>query len=362
MESNALRKPMTRFPRPLRPGDLIAVTAPSSGVNGAALDRLDLVLNHLHSLGYRVIEGQCLRCEHKNASAPRMARAQELLRFLNDSEVSAIFPPWGGELASEVLDYIDFEKLKSTTPKWLLGFSDVSTIQLPLTLVAGWATAHGSNMMDLAPTQTDPLTSAVLSVLASDFRSPVLQQSSTMFQKKWIDYAVQVDVPLNLTEKSEWKRLDGSKSSLTIQGYLVGGCIDTIAWLAGTKYGDIPSFVRRAGKRGTIVYLENAEMSPPALVRALLSLRRHGWFEGIAGLMLGRSAAPEPESTSNLCYVDALQSVLSDLPCPVLYDVDIGHQPPQFTLINGAHAEVDYEGGRGQISQRSLAPVLVSSK
>lgn len=343
---------MTRFPRPLRPGDLIAVSAPSSGVTGAAIDRLDLVLRHLRSLGYRVVEGQCLRSEHKDASAPRLARAQELSSFLLDPEISAIFPPWGGELASELLDHIDFERLKSVPPKWFLGFSDVSTIQLPLTLVAGWATAHGSNLMDLAPTQTDPLTSAVLSVLASDFNDPVLQHSSTMYQKTWIDYAARVDAPLNLTEKAEWKRLDESASGLTVQGCLIGGCIDTIAWLAGTKYGDIPSFVKRAGKHGAVVYLENVEMSPPALVRALLSLRRHGWFDGIAGVLLGRNAAPEPKAACSLSYAEALKSALGDLNCPVLYDVDIGHQPPQFTLINGAVAEIRFQDGRGQISQR----------
>ena len=45
---------MTRFPAPLRPGDLIAITAPSSGVTGAALTRLDLALDHLRGLGFRV--------------------------------------------------------------------------------------------------------------------------------------------------------------------------------------------------------------------------------------------------------------------------------------------------------------------
>ncbi len=343
---------MTKFPKPLRPGDLIAVTAPSSGVTGAAIDRLDLVLRHLRSLGYRVIEGQCLRNEHKDASAPHAARAQELSRFLIDPEVSAIFPPWGGELASELLDDVDFASLKSVTPKWLLGFSDVSTIQLPLTLIAGWATAHGSNMMDLAPTQTDPLTTAVLTVLGSDFKEPVVQKSSAMFQKTWIDYAVQVDVPLNLTENSEWKRLDDSGSELTVCGHLVGGCIDTIAWLAGTKYGDVPSFIKRAGESGAILYLENVELSPPALVRALLSLRRQGWFDGLAGLLLGRNAAPEPKASTSLSYVEALRATLGGLRCPVLYDLDIGHQPPQFTLINGAYAEVRYQDGQGQIAQR----------
>jgi muramoyltetrapeptide carboxypeptidase len=62
----------------------------------------------------------------------------------------------------------------------------------------------------------------------------------------------------------------------------------------------VPSFIKRAGSPGAIVYLENVEMSPPALVRALLSLRRQGWFEGIHGLLIGRNAAPEPNSPDSL--------------------------------------------------------------
>ena len=342
---------MITFPKPLLPGDLIAVTAPSSGVSGAAVARLNLVLDHLRGLGFRVVEGTCLRAEYKDASAPRDDRAREFGRCLVDPDVAAIFPPWGGELASEILEFIDFDALRSVAPKWLLGFSDVSTLQLPLTLVSGWATAHGSNLMDLAPTQTDPLTTSVLSVLAAEPGVPFRQSSSSMFQQTWIDHAVQVDAPLNLTQRTEWKRLDGSTQPLALGGRLIGGCIDTIAWLAGTVYGDVPSFVSRSAQHGVVLYLENAEMSPPALVRALLSLKRHRWFDEIAGLMIGRSAGPEPKSLSDLGYVEALQAVLGGAAFPVLYDVDIGHQPPQFTLINGALARVQFENGAGSIVQ-----------
>ena len=346
---------MISFPKPLRPGDLIAVTAPSSGVSGPAIARLDLVLDHLRSRGYRVVEGSCLRTEHKDASAPSQARADEFNRFLSDPDVSAIFPPWGGELASELLDRIDFEGLRRTTPKWVLGFSDVSTLQIPLTLITGWATAHGPNLMDLAPTQTDPLTIGALSVLERGLIAPVEQRSSEKYQTKWTDFADRADAPFNLTEETCWKRLDGSSDPVSIHGRLIGGCLDTIAWLAGTRYGDIPSFVKSNRSQGTVLYLENAEMSPTGLVRALLSLKRHGWFEQIAGLMLGRSAGPTPPSSTGLSYQDALTAALSDLPYPVLYDTDIGHRPPQFTLINGAFARVTFSGFNGSIVQAAQA-------
>jgi len=342
---------MVRFPKPLLVGDLIAVTAPSSGVSRPAIARLEVVLSHVRSQGYRVIEGECLRGQHKDASAPPAQRAHELMRFLTDPAVSAIMPPWGGELAIELLGLMDFEALRSVSPKWLLGYSDLSTLQLPLTIISDWATAYGPCLMDLAPTQTDPLTTSVLKVLSADFSRPVGQDASTRYQKEWMDFEMRADAPLHLTEPTCWKRLDGSAVPVDFRGRLIGGCLDTIAPLAGSPYGDIPSFVRESGSAGAILYLENAEMSPTGLVRTLWGLRLNGWFENLSGLMLGRSTGPLPDKAGSLTYEEALLAVLADLPYPVLYDVDIGHKPPQFTLINGATAEVTLEAGRGRITQ-----------
>jgi muramoyltetrapeptide carboxypeptidase LdcA involved in peptidoglycan recycling len=99
-------------------------------------------------------------------------------------------------------------------------------------------------------------------------------------------------------------------------------------------------------------------VSGPAIARldrALLSLRRHRWFDGLSGLLIGRSAGPAPNSPDSLSYTEALTAALGDLPYPVLYDVDIGHQPPQFTLINGAVARVQFIDGRGSIDQAASA-------
>ncbi len=344
---------MIKFPKPLVPGCTIAVTAPSSGVSGTALGRLDLVLDFLRSQGFAVVEGACLRNQHKDASADATTRARELTSFLLNPEIAAVLPPWGGELATEVLDLIDFEALRAAEPKWVLGYSDLSTLQLPLTLVSHWATAHGPNMMDLAPTQTDKLTTRALSVLAVDWADPVVQHSSSRYEKNFTPYEERVDAPFNLTEQTRWRRLDGASADIKFQGRLIGGCLDTIAWLAGTRYGDISSYTQGNGDTGTILFLENAEMSPAGLVRCLLSLRRQGWFDGLAGLLIGRSAAPDPSSPDRLGYAEALAACLQGLPYPVLVDVDIGHRPPQFTLVNGARADVVFTERGSSITQHS---------
>ena len=137
---------MTRFPAPLRPGDTIGVTAPSSGVDAGMRARLDHNVDWLRRRGYAVRLGECLDSEH-HVSAPRAARAAELTAMLRDPDVRAVVPPWGGELAIDLVDLLDHDALRAD-PTWVVGWSDISTLLLPLTLRSGVATMHGQNLMD----------------------------------------------------------------------------------------------------------------------------------------------------------------------------------------------------------------------
>jgi muramoyltetrapeptide carboxypeptidase len=154
-----------QYPSPLKATSHIAVTALSSGVEPPLHPRLNLNIEHLRARGFVVEEGKCLRSERASASAAADVRAAELMGFLLRDDIGAIFPPWGGELALELLDRLDWVALQATKPKWLIGYSDTSTLMLPLTLRLGWATAHGPCLMDLAPAQNDALTSGALAVL-----------------------------------------------------------------------------------------------------------------------------------------------------------------------------------------------------
>src|SRR3546814_10269446 len=70
------------------------------------------------------------------------------MSMLLDPEVRAVVPPWGGELAIDLLDLLDWDALAQAEPTWLVGYSDLTTVMVPLTLRTGWATLHGSNLMD----------------------------------------------------------------------------------------------------------------------------------------------------------------------------------------------------------------------
>ncbi|HYX37248.1 MAG TPA: S66 peptidase family protein [Oligoflexus sp.] len=342
---------MIRFPAPLRAGSTIAVTAPSSGVLPPYHKRLDIVYEHLKDQGFGIVEGGCLRSDHKHVSAPKEQRAQELMRFWSDSAVDLIFPPWGGELAIDLLPLLDFEQMKAS-PTWIQGFSDTSTYLLPITLLTGIATSHGTNLIDSVPRQTDELTRNALNILRMQPGVVYRQNSSAMWQKAFADYKVDPGVGYVLTEATDWKILGRNPNgSVSFSGRLIGGCIDTIAFLIGSKFGDVPAFIRTYRDQGVILYLENCDQGPTDLFRYLTHMKLAGWFDGLSGVLLGRSAGPNPSDSNSLQYAEVLEDILGDLQIPVVYDCDIGHVVPQMTLVNGAMAQVFCERGSGWIDQ-----------
>jgi len=338
-----------KYPNPLKSGSKIAITAFSSGVAANCHQRLDIVLKNLKDLGFEVIEGQCLREDIKHVSASKQLRAQELMNFLCDDSIDAIMPPWGGELAMDILPLLDYEHLQSVKPKWIMGFSDVSTVLTTLTTKLGWATVHATNLMQLHADETESLTSRTLAHLKRKLGENIEQYSSTFYQINNEPFSQNPNVTLNLTEPTQWKVL-GEKDNAHFSGRLIGGCFDTISHIIGTDYFDFDAFPFNFIDEGIILYLENAEMSPTVFMRALLSLKYKGVFNKVNGLFLGRNAVIG-KNTKEITAFEALSNALSDLDIPVIYDADIGHLAPNLTLFNGAYAEISVTTNEAKIKQ-----------
>ncbi|HEY1399790.1 S66 peptidase family protein [Roseateles sp.] len=321
-----------RIPRPLRAGDVLAVVAPSSGVKPAMHERLDAALSMLRRQGFIVREGRSLRQQVQGASASAAERAVELMDVLLDPDVAAVIPPWGGELAIELLPLLDFDRLRKAPPKWFSGFSDLSTIQVPLLLRAGWASLHGPNLMQLWDPALDAVSKRIVDLWFAKRGAPFEQDAA----------------PGTLA-----RRLDGGVEPLSIEGRLVGGCLDSLSRLSGASVADVAGWRAALGDgERPLWFFEVAELPPFELARALHGLRLAGWFDGAAGIVFGRSAvAQEIASGGDFTEEHALQRALSDLPCPVLLDLDIGHVGPQWSIVQGALGRIDWRPGHATLSQ-----------
>ncbi|MBY9079253.1 LD-carboxypeptidase [Paenibacillus sp. HN-1] len=334
---------MIRYPH-MKEGITIGVTAPSYGVKEENHDLLKQADNRLIQQGYQIQYGETVWTQDKAKSSPARLRASELNKMMTDEHVDMIFPPWGGELLIEILEFLDFNRFKE---KWILGYSDISLLLLAVTLRTGIATAHGTNLIDLRGEFSDPTTARWKDVLSTRMGESVLQHSSEKYQREW-----KRDEPspciFDLTEPASWKIVSEDKAN--IQGRLLGGCIDVIRHLIGTPYGNVGEFQKNYIHGEPIVwFLENCELNTADLRRSLVHMKLAGWFDHCSGILFGRSSANQ--SVDDYTAEDVYAELAQELNLPVIYDIDCGHVPPQMTLINGARAVIEASEGQGTVLQ-----------
>ena len=342
---------MVTYPRPLVAGDVVGVTSPSTGLQPAQHARLDVALAHLHRLGWRTRVGGVMGGDRVSSGPPR-TRAAELTAMLTDPEVRAVVPPWGGHVAIDLLHLLDWDRL-AEDPTWFVGSSDISTLLLPLTLRTGVATLHGQNLLDTPYRVPEPLLPWT-DVVAAPAGATIVQGAATAWRcGPFVDYEAEPGVTeYVLDAPGGWTRVDAGADDageVDVTGRLVGGCLETVAHLAGTPYGDVADFAARHAPEGLVVHLENAGSDAADVTRRLFGLRYAGWFDHATAVLLGRTQGTEvPELTHH----DAARRALGDLGIPVLVDVDCGHVPPHLALVNGALARVVHGPGASRLEQR----------
>lgn len=334
---------MIRYPN-LQVGMTIGVTAPSSGVKEPLHEMVKQAVGRLEAKGYPVVCGETVWTQNKAKSAPATTRANELNALLQNEEIGLIFPPWGGELLIEIVDLIEYARIR---PKWILGYSDTSVLLLAITLDTGIATAHGANLIDARGAYADETTGMWETVLSTSVGESVQQFSSKLYQKTW-DHDHPSPCVFHLTEPTTWQSASGT--DVRIRGRLLGGCIDVIRHLIGTPYGDISTFQSQFLHGNPILwYLENCELNVSDLRRSLIQMKLAGWFKDCSGILFGRSDANKP--IDGYEALDVYRELAAEIEVPIIYDIDCGHVPPQITFVNGAMAEVELTNGKAIVTQ-----------
>lgn len=342
------------YPKPLRKGSRIAVCAPSSGVSEPMYEYLKKSKKNLEKRGYEVEEGETIWHLDKCVSAPKEERARELQSFLLNKSIDAIIPPKGGSFLMEILPLLDWEKLKKSEPKWMLGHSDISTLLFAYTLQTGYATAHGANYLQLSSLELDPITNKCFDILSTSTLSSINQASSRYHQPlNPHQQAHKFDEGFELINPTNWKLLPNKNNnlptSISFSGRLIGGCLNTVSTLVGTPFAPFEEFSKKfCSTEGVIWYFESFKRDAANIYRELWQMKMKGWFDHTKGVLIGRPYYCT--ATDDFQLTDAYHQIFDDLEIPVLYDVDIGHVPPQLTLVNGAFATVHFSNGKGKVN------------
>jgi muramoyltetrapeptide carboxypeptidase len=335
------------YPDKLKKGYKIGVTATSAGFDtDVDYRRLESGILHFTKLGYPVTVTDNVIRNVKGRSSDGPTRAKELLQLYHDSEVRAIITASGGDYLIEMLPYVDFEEILMN-PKWVQGFSDTTGLLFTITTNLDIATLYANNFSSFGMMNWHSSLTDNLKILEGE---DVVQTSFPMYQD---GYRPRITGYEEFVPEREVHWVDlyppgyDESSALTLHGRAIGGCLDVLLNLVGTRFDKTKEFIYRYREDKILWFLESFDLSSEALIRGLWQLREAGWFEYAAGFIFGRPAMYHTDTDTS--YQEAVLSTLGELNLPIILEADIGHKPPQFTMINGAIAELTSYGGMGNI-------------
>lgn len=323
-----------RKPALLQKGDSIALVAPSFGCTTEPyLTRLQVSIKNLEKAGYPVIEGPNVwREEGVVASAPAKERAQEIHDAF-ESDAKLIISVGGGETMCEILPYLDFKKLKAEEPKWFMGFSDNTNLTFLLATLADTMSVYGPCAPQFFQKKWR----------LSEKDAFDLLQGQTHFEgyPKWSISRRNEEHPLWGYRLSQPKIITPYQYEQPFEGMLLGGCLDCLINLCGTRYDNVKEFIA-SHPEGIVWFLESCDLNALALRRAYFELKEAGWFENAKGFLLGRALSAR-EEILGVDRFNAAIDMLGDLDVPILMDVDLGHLSPSLPILTGAKARVSFK-------------------
>ena len=296
-------------------------------------ERLLKAMRELEVLGYQIKLGKnCNKNEGIIASASAVERAEEFMEAYK-SDCDAIISVGGGELMVEILDYLDFKEIKMLPPKWFMGFSDNTNLTYTLTTIFDIETIYGANAprfydLDLVDAKDS------LEMLKGETKF----EGYPMFELKEIEE----ERPFNKINYDSEKIITPFKYKHPFEGIMLGGCLDCLVNLCGTKYDNTKEYIKKHEEDKIIFYLEACDLNPISYRRALIQLKNAGWFDNVSGFVIGRSLH-YGEEIMGLSFEDSVLDILGDFDVPILINVDLGHLKPSMPIRNGAKATVSYE-------------------
>ena len=268
----------------LNKGDKIGIISCSNGLSTKNKNLIDELKLNLKSLDIEMVEGDTLYAKEYNLfSGTGEEKARALEKLFLDKDIKMIFDISGGDLANEVLDFLDFNLIKEN-PKPFFGYSDL-TVLLNAIYSKCNITTYNYQLRNLIGKFKEEQ--------MQNFKASFIEGKEDIFN---LDY--------------EW--INGSH----LEGVVVGGNIRCLLKLAGTKY--MPDF------KDKILFLESFSGNSAKMVTYITQYKNLGVFNEVKGIILGEFTEMERENLKP-DIIEILRRVIGEINIPILKTRDLGH-------------------------------------
>lgn len=259
--------------------DTVCIVSCSDGMLPENQGKIEELKKVFYQMGLQVLESPYLYRKDSLAAASPSRRAEYLMSCYENEQVKAIFDVSGGNLANQILEFLDFETIKKSGIQFW-GYSDLTVVLNALYTKAG--------------------------------KSSWLYQVRNLVGRDGEDQRRRFQGEREQFLPDDWKLLAGSR----MEGILVGGNIRCFLKLAGTPY--FPDL------EGKLLFLESFGGGEGVIVSLLTQLQQMGAFDKIGGLLLGTfTELDEKEGREKI--EELVLSLRGERKFPVARTSQVGH-------------------------------------
>lgn len=277
----------------LQKGDKVGIVCCSNGQKQANQNKIEQLNETLLSIGLRPVLSLFIYEKEYVAAGTAKERADSLMDFYKDEEVKAIFDISGGDIANEILPYLDFDVIAGAG-KVFWGYSDLTTVINAI----------------YAKTQKASVLYQVRNMICHENAiGKFMQAVFAEKQKEEFAYSVEEDIgglfdfPYHFVRGTE------------LDGIVVGGNIRCLLKLAGTEY--FPDMTDK------ILLLEALSGEVPQMVTYFSQLQQMGVFARVKGVLLGTFTKYQ-ENSGNLPIEELIKQYVPEY-LPLVKTEFVGH-------------------------------------
>lgn len=300
-----------KIPPYLVAGDTIGITCPAGYISQAEIEPSII---QMKSWGFNVLVGKTVGARDYTFGGTDQERLTDLQQMLDDENIKAIMCARGGYGAIRIIDQLDFSTFRSS-PKWLIGFSDITILHSHINSVYRVATIH-SKMCNSFPSDWDKAEPIQIATINS------IEQSLKGEKMKYV-------AAYNTSNKMG-----------KVSGELIGGNLRCIENLAGSK-----SEIETDGK---ILFVEDTGEYLYSIDRMFYNLKRSGKLNKLKGLIIGGFKIKEDAESDQFgkTLTEIVLDKVKEFDYPVCFDFPVGHQRANFALKCGVkHVLEIWEAG-----------------
>lgn len=281
----------TIYPRPLKPGDTIAICSPAGPIDA---NKVNEAADVLRAHGWNVVIMPHALGRHGNYSGTDDERFEDLKAALLDPKVRAIICSRGGYGVVHILDRLNALDL-TADPKWVVGFSDISAMHA-LMHSMGIASVHASMADHIRLGADDPDNARLFDILEGK-REPYAFDSN----------------PLDRPGVG--------------RGRLLGGNVAVLADLIKTRYDMMLP--------GAVLFIEDVAEPIYKIERILYQLKLGGILGSLNGLIVGQFTDYKPDNSYERME-DMISDMVAQYTYPVAFGVPVGHVDHNVPMIENA--------------------------